>query len=53
MIPEGPVNAALSSPLAERYPAHAQSEKLAAEITELAAYIFAATQSARYRSKQV
>jgi len=37
------VNAALSTPLAERYPAYAQSEKLAAEITKLAAYIFAAT----------
>ena len=46
MIPEGPVNAASSIPLAERYPAYAQREKLTEEITEPAAYIFAATQSA-------
>ncbi len=46
MLPEGPVNTTYLAPLAERFPAHAQSEKLAAEITELAAYIFAATQSA-------
>ena len=45
MIPEGPVNATFSIPLVEQYPDYAQSEKLAAEITELAAYIFAATQS--------
>jgi hypothetical protein len=37
------VNAAFSTPLDEKYPDYAQSEKLAAEITELAAYIFAAT----------
>jgi len=36
------VNAASSIPLGERYSAYAQSEKLAAEITELASYIFAA-----------
>ena len=40
------MNTTYLAPLAERFPAHAQSEKLAAEITELAAYIFAATQSA-------
>jgi hypothetical protein len=43
VIPEGPVNAAFSTPLDERYSAYAQSEKLAEEITELASYIFAAT----------
>jgi len=37
------VNITYLAPLAERFPAHAQCEKLAAEITELAAYIFAAT----------
>ena len=37
------MNAAFAIPLAERYPAHAKSEKLAAEITDLAVHIFAAT----------